>query len=81
MAKQHIEGLLSRLHEKFADSDTSPQQQALMQQLSGQLGGPTPPDGSVVTTTEMLLLELQYSHPHIALILRELIKELGNIGI
>ena len=33
MPKQHIHGLLTQLHEKFAASDTSPEQDALLQQL------------------------------------------------
>jgi hypothetical protein len=84
MARQHIEGLLSKLHERFADSDTSPEQEALLRQLQSQLTdweGPTPPDGSVVTTAEMLLEELQEKHPQVAQALRELIDALGKIGL
>lgn len=81
MPKQHIEGLLSRLHEKFAGSETSAEQQALMQQLQSQLEGAKAPDDSVVTTAELLLLELKDRHPVIAEALRELIEELGSIGI
>jgi len=84
MPKQHIEGLLTQLHEKFATSDTSPEQEALMQQLQGQLAGwegPTPPDGSVVSTAELLLEELKERHPQLAEVLRELVDGLGRIGI
>jgi len=81
MSKQHIEGLLTRLHARFADSDTSPQQQALLQQLQAGLDGSAPSDGSVSATAEMLLLELKDRHPVIAEALRELIEELGSIGI
>jgi hypothetical protein len=83
MSKQHIEGLLTNLHEKFATSETSPQQDALMQQLRGQLvdwEGPAP-DGSVVTTAEMLVDELEEEHPHLSSAVRELIDALGKIGI
>ena len=81
MPKQHIEGLLTRLHERFAGSETSAEQQALMQQLQNQIEGPQAPDNSVITTAEMLLLELKDRHPLIAEALRELIEELGSIGI
>ncbi len=81
MPNQHIEGLLTRLHARFADSDTSPQQQALMQQLQAGINGSAAADGSLKTTAEMLLLELQDRHPVIAEALRELIEELGSIGI
>ena len=84
MPKQHIEGLLTRLHEKFADSETSPEQEALMEQLQSQLAsweGPSPPDGSVVTTAEMLLEELNERHPHLSSVLREIINTLSASGI
>ena len=81
MPKQHIEGLLTRLHERFAGSDTSAEQQALMQQLHSQIDGAKLPDNSPINTAELLLLELKDRHPYIAEILRELIEELGNMGI
>jgi hypothetical protein len=84
MPKQHIEGLLGQLHDKFATSDTSPEQEALLLQLQSQLAGwegPVPPDGSVVTTAEMLLEELEEKHPHVAQVVRELVDALGKIGI
>lgn len=84
MARQKIEGLLTQLHERFADSDTSPQQEALLQQLQGQLAeweGPVPADGNVVTTAELLLEEVKEEHPHLSLIVKEIIDALGRIGI
>ena len=84
MASQHIEGLLTQLHERFATSETSPQQEALLRQLHGQLAdweGPTPPDGNVVSTAELLLEELDADHPHLSGVVRELIAALGRIGI
>lgn len=84
MARQHIEGLLTQLHEKFAVSDTSPQQEALLLQLQSQLAdweGPAAPDGSVVTTAELLVEELDERHPHLSQILREIVDALGRIGI
>ena len=84
MPKQHIDGLLTQLHQRFANSDTSPEQEALLQQLRGQLAeweGPAPADGSVVTTAELLLETLQDKHPHLSQVVRELIAALGRIGI
>jgi len=84
MPKPHIEGLLTQLHEKFASSETSPEQEALMQQLQAQLAdweGPAVADGSVVTTAEMLLEELKEKHPQLAEVLREVLDGLGKIGI
>ncbi len=84
MPTQPIEGMLSHLHDRFATSDTSPEQDALLQQLQSQLAeweGPAPPDGSVVTTAEMLLAELENEHPQLSHVVRELIAALGRIGI
>jgi hypothetical protein len=84
MPREKIKGLLSQLHEKFADSETSPQQEALMQQLQSQLSdweGPKPADGSVVTTAEMLLEEVEEKHPQLSMLLKEILEALGNIGI
>ncbi len=37
MPKHKIDGLFTKLHEKFANSDTSPAQEALLLQLQSQL--------------------------------------------
>ncbi len=84
MARQKVEGLLTQLHERFADSDTSPQQEALLQQLQGQLAewdGPLPADGNVVTTAELLLEEVKEKHPQLSRIVKEIIDVLGQLGI
>jgi len=84
MSKPHIEGLLTQLHERFATSETSTQQEELLRQLQGQLAsweGPAPPDGNVVSTAELLLAELEEDHPHLTGVVRELIAALGRIGI
>lgn len=84
MARQKVEGLLTQLHERFADSDTSPQQEALLQQLQGQLAeweGPVPADGNIVNTAELLLEEVQEQHPHLSRIVTEILDVLGRLGI
>ena len=84
MARQKIKGLLTQLHERLADSETSPQQEALMQQLHSQLvewDGPRPADGNVVMTAELLMEEFKEKHPNLSLVVREIIDELGKIGI
>ena len=84
MARQKVEGLLTQLHERFADSDTSPQQEALLQQLQGQLGeweGPLPADGNIVNTAELLLEEVQDKHPQLSRLVSELLDVLGRLGI
>jgi hypothetical protein len=62
MPKAKVEGLLTQLHERFASSDSSPQQEALLRQLQSQLDGwdgPLPADGDIVGTAELLLEEVK----------------------
>lgn len=83
MPKQHIEGLISDLHDKFADSDTSPQQEEMLAQMQSQLAGwegPKPPE-NFTETAEMLLQEIEDEHPKAAGVIREIINTLGNIGV
>ena len=83
MPKQHIEGLISQLHEKFADSDTSPQQEAMLAQMRSQLDeweGPKPP-ADFEETAELLLQEVEDDHPTAARIVREIINALNSIGV
>ena len=83
MPKQRIEGLLTQLHERFADSDTSPQQEAMLAQMQSQLAeweGPKPP-ADFQETAELLLEELEEEHPTAAGIIAEIINTLSRIGI
>lgn len=83
MAKQHIEGLISQLHEKFADSDTSPQQEAMLAQMQSHLAeweGPKPPE-NFQETAEQLLEEVEEEHPRAAALLAEIIRILNSIGV
>ena len=83
MPKQHIEGLLGELHDRFADSDTSPQQEAMLAQMQSQLAeweGPKPPE-DFEETAELLLQEVEEDHPLASKIIREIITTLGNIGV
>lgn len=84
MAKPQIDGLLMQLHEKFAGSETSPQQEELLRQLHSQLidwDGPRSSGDDPTVTAEMLAEELTEEHPHLAGVVRELIVALGRIGI
>ncbi|HHX82929.1 MAG TPA: DUF4404 family protein [Pseudomonadaceae bacterium] len=84
MAKEKVEGLLSLLHDKLNAADTSPQQDALLQQMQSHLAdweGPLPADGNIVATAELLRETLEEKHPHLSRILKEIIDALGRIGI
>ena len=83
MPKHHIEGLITQLHEKFADSDTSPQQDAMLESMQSQLAeweGPKPPE-NFFETAEMLLQEVEEDHPKAAALVREIINALNSIGV
>jgi hypothetical protein len=84
MASRHIEGVLANLNRKFAGSETSPQQEELLQKLQSQLidwEGPKPYGDDPAVTAERLAQELEIEHPHLSGVVRELIVELGRIGI
>jgi hypothetical protein len=83
MPKQHIEGLIGQLHDKFADSDTSPQQEEMIAQMESQLAeweGPKPPR-DVRETAELLMQEVKDEHPTAARLVQEIINTLTNIGV
>lgn len=83
MPKTHIAGLFTQLHEKFADSETSPQQEAMLAQMQSQLSdweGPRPPE-NFAETADRLMQEIEEEHPTAAGLLREIINALNNIGV
>lgn len=84
MASPHIEGVIQNLHRKFAGSETSPQQEELLRKLQSQLidwEGLRPAGDDPTVTAELLAAELEEEHPHLSGVVRELIAELGRIGI
>ena len=83
MPKHHIEGLITQLHDRFADSDTSPEQEAMLARMKSQLAeweGPKPPE-DFSETAEMLLQEVEEEHPKAAGLVREIINALNSIGV
>lgn len=83
MPKTHIEGLITQLHEKLTDSDTSPEQEAMLARMRSQLAdweGPKPPE-DFYETAELLLQEMEGDHPKAAGVIREIINALNSIGI
>ncbi len=84
MPKHKIAGLFTRLHEKFANSDTSPAQEALLLQLHSQLtdwDGPRAADGNMVATAQLLLETLEEEHPQLSRAVQEILDAMGKIGI
>lgn len=84
MAKDKIEGLMQQLHNQLSGSDSSPQQEQLLQQMESHLSdweGPLPADGNIVNTAELLLETVEEEHPHLSRIVKEIVDALGRIGI
>jgi hypothetical protein len=84
MTTEKISGLVTQLHDQITTSETSPEQEAMLLQLHSQLqnweGAPAP-DGSPITTAELVLEELEDNHPQLSLVIREIIDALARIGI
>lgn len=84
MPKEKIKGLISDLHEKLSDSESSPQQDLLLAQLQAQLDsweGPKPANGDIKDATQELIEELEERHPKGARIALEILESLGHLGL
>ena len=76
MPQQHLENLITRLHDEFSPGQNSPQQQQLLDELQNQ-----PMQPSVKDSANLLLESLEVEHPQAAGILREIIETLGRLGL
>lgn len=84
MPRQHLENLITRLHQEFSPGQTSPEQQRLLAELQLHLHNssePTPTDLTPADTANLLLETLEEEHPQAAGIVREIIETLGRLGI
>lgn len=75
-----LDGLLTRLHEIFADTDVTPAQQQLLDQINARLNddlnGTTPVD-----TLDQLAAEVEATHPAASTVMREILRLLRNMGV
>ena len=76
MPQQHLENLITRLHDEFSPGQSSPQQQQLLSELQSQ-----PPHPSAKDSANLLLESLEVEHPQAAAILREIIETLSRLGL
>jgi hypothetical protein len=84
MPKAKIENLMTELHERFGEMDTSPQQERLLGELQahvhdvseGSVKDPTP-----LETIQLMIDDLGDNHPNVSALLRELLDTLKNIGV
>jgi signal recognition particle GTPase len=83
MPNDQAKNLLSALEENL-NSGLSDSQRALMQQVNNHIHAKNEPerdDPSLQETLELLLLEIEQQHPKAAIITREIIKTLSDMGI
>ena len=75
-----LDGLLTRLHEVFADTDVTPAQQQLLDEINYRLeqnaAGTTPMD-----TLEQVAAEVEVTHPAASTVMREILRLLRNMGV
>ncbi len=84
MPKQTALHLITDLHERFGDDITSPEQQALLEQVKlhiHNMNESEPTDPTFLDTLEQLTTELEVEHPRAASILEQLFTTLKNIGV
>lgn len=84
MTKTRIEGLISQLHERIGVDETSPEQARLIAQMQSQLQGwegKAPPSDDLLTSTELLLADIEEQHPKAAMVLREIMATLHHVGL
>jgi Domain of unknown function (DUF4404) len=84
MPRAKIENIMTELHEHFGSTEPSAQQQKLMQDLEAHMHStldPEPADPSLIETVELVLESLGDEHPRTAVIVRELLDTLKNIGV
>ena len=84
MPRQHLENLITRLHEQFGSEPASPEQRRWLQSLQQHLHAPdepAPADPSLADTANLLLESLGEEHPQAAAIVREIVDTLGRLGL
>ena len=84
MPKQTALHLISDLHERFGDEITSPEQQALLEQVKlhiHNMNESEPADPTFLETLSQLTAELEVEHPRAATIMEQILTTLRNIGV
>ncbi|HSX84400.1 MAG TPA: DUF4404 family protein [Cellvibrio sp.] len=84
MPKAKIENLMTELHDRFGEMETSPQQERLLAELQshvhdvseGSVKDPTP-----LESIQLMIDDLGDNHPNVSALLRELLDTLKNIGV
>lgn len=84
MPKQKAIGLITDLHERFADDVVSDKQQQLLKEVELHihgLGEAESPEPGFVDALEVLVTDIEADHPVAAGLVRNLVETLKNIGV
>lgn len=84
MPKEKIENLISELNDVFGSEEPSAAQRKLMADLESHVHSSAeaaPVDATLLDSIEMGLESLEEEHPNVAMILKESLKTLRNIGV
>jgi hypothetical protein len=80
MSHTELKGLLTRLHDTFADNAPSPQVNALMQKMEQHLqADKVAPE--ISDTASHLLVEVEGEHPQATTIVLDIIEILDRMGV
>ncbi|MDQ2077323.1 DUF4404 family protein [Marinimicrobium sp. ABcell2] len=84
MPQEKIQNLISELHDIYGDDQVSPQQAQLLADLERHVhpaGSEDEPDPVPLETLERLVEEMAVDHPKTAIVMRQLVETLKNMGI
>jgi Domain of unknown function (DUF4404) len=84
MPKQKAIGLISDLHERFADDSVSEEQKKLLNDVKQHvhdLGESDTPEPDFIDALEVLVTDIEVEHPTASGILRNLVETLKNMGV
>jgi hypothetical protein len=87
MSKHQTKKLFSDLEVHLGSepsSEVSDAQRTLMQQVKNHIHAenePEPSEPDLQETLELLLLDIEQNHPKAAIVVREILKTLGDIGV
>lgn len=83
MSKEKIINLISDLHNTFGDQFTSPQQQQLLEQVKLHAHDLNEEDQATELNESITFLfeEISEEHPQAAVVLKQIIKTLADMGI
>ena len=79
-----VDNLICRLHTAFGDNEVSVEQQRLMDALQQHIHNfnqEDPVDPDLEDTLTILLNEVESQHPQVAIVIRETMEMLKNIGV